>query len=149
MKKFSFGLDTVLNYKGQVLDNLKSEHSIIIERMHAKEEALHEIQRQIESCVEAFSLRKLQGASISEYQSHDQYLYYLRKKKETAEHELLIVQRQEKAKREEVISAKKDTKSIENLKDKKLERYRKEELKVNEIFIEEFVSNLRSSVRRG
>ena len=51
---------------------------------------------------------------------------------------------QEEAKREQVVEAKKETSSIEKLKEKKLEAYHKEEAKSEELFIEEFVSSTRA-----
>ena len=49
----------------------------------------------------------------------------------------------EEAKRAEVVEAKKETSSIEKLREKKLDAYHKEEAKSEEIFIEEFVSTMR------
>ena len=46
--------------------------------------------------------------------------------------------------REAMVEAKKETSSIEKLKEKKLEAYHKEEAKSEELFIEEFVSSTRA-----
>ena len=51
MKKFYFALDTVLNYKEQVLENLQAEHArIIAERVECEKgiEALEQEQREKE-----------------------------------------------------------------------------------------------------
>ena len=149
MKKFSFGLDTVLNFKEQVLDNLKNEHSQILHKIQLKETVIQDIERQISECIEVFQIRKMQGASVSEFQAHDHYLQYQRNRLEIEARDLMILKRQEKAKRNEVVEAKKETKSIERLKDKKKERYRKEEQKADEVFIEEFVANVRVASKRG
>ncbi len=37
MKKFNFPLNTVLNYKDQVLDNLKNEHAQIVDQVVRQE----------------------------------------------------------------------------------------------------------------
>ena len=46
--------------------------------------------------------------------------------------------------REAMVEAKKETSSIEKLKEMKLEAYHKEEAKSEELFIEEFVSSTRA-----
>ena len=38
MKQFQYRLETVLDYKTQVLDNLKSEHAVIIQSVNRKQE---------------------------------------------------------------------------------------------------------------
>ncbi len=50
------------------------------------------------------------------------------------------LRRQEEKKRMELIEAKRETASIEKLKEKKLQDYQKALDKSNELFIEEFVS---------
>ena len=40
MKRFKYRLDTVLDYKIQVLDNLKSEHAVIMQSVNKKEEQI-------------------------------------------------------------------------------------------------------------
>ena len=40
MKKFQFSLDSVLSFKQQVLDSLKSEHAEILAQVHAQEDVL-------------------------------------------------------------------------------------------------------------
>lgn len=38
MKRFKYSLDTVLDYKMQVLDNHKAEHAVILKSVHQKKE---------------------------------------------------------------------------------------------------------------
>ena len=59
-------------------------------------------------------------------------------------HQLLQdLQKQEEAKRKEVVEAKKDTSSIEKLREKKLEVYNKAVQKSEENLIDEFVTTKR------
>ena len=51
-------------------------------------------------------------------------------------------------KRKEVVAAKTETSSIELLKDKKMAQYQYQVQKSEELFIEEFVSNVRSKALR-
>ena len=54
------------------------------------------------------------------------------------------LQAEEEKRREAVVEAKKETSSIEKLREKKLDAYHKAEAKSEELFIEEFVSSTRA-----
>ena len=43
MKKFQFSLETVLDYKNQVLSSLQNEHGAILAQLHAQEEILENL----------------------------------------------------------------------------------------------------------
>ena len=47
MKRFKYRLDTVLDYKIQVLDNLKSEHAVIMQSVNKKEEQITGLTREL------------------------------------------------------------------------------------------------------
>ena len=59
------------------------------------------------------------------------------------------LKKREEAKRAEVVEAKKESSSIEKLKERKLEAYHKEEAKSEERFIEEFVGVTRLAGNNG
>ncbi|MEG2305061.1 MAG: flagellar export protein FliJ [Lachnospiraceae bacterium] len=149
MKKFSFPLDTVLSYKGQVLDSLKNEHAQILIRVIKQENIIEDLEKEFQDCAAKFERCKVEGAKINEMLNHEGYLHTLQKKIEGAKQALVLIKREEQAKREEVIIAKQDTTSIEKLKEKKQEQYRKDEQKDQERFIEEFVSNTRMTANNG
>ena len=54
------------------------------------------------------------------------------------------LRKEEEAKRQEVVEAKKETSSLDKLKEKKLDLYNKSVQKAEEILIDEFVSSARS-----
>ena len=49
MKQFNYRLETVLAYKTQVLDNLKSEHAVIIQKVNRKQEEIQGLNRELVS----------------------------------------------------------------------------------------------------
>ena len=57
------------------------------------------------------------------------------------------IRKEEEKKKEEILEAKKESLSIEKLKEITMEEYRREASKENEMFIEEFVSNSRAAAR--
>ena len=54
MKKFKFSLDTVLDYKQQVLDALKGEHAAILAQVREQENALENVWQSYRSCNEEY-----------------------------------------------------------------------------------------------
>ena len=147
MKKFYFALDTVLRYKEQVLDGLKAEHARILAKVRDCERAIEELVRRHQSCTEELRQNKMDGITVREIHTYENYLESLglqiRQKKEYLEQ----LRKKEEAKRNEVVEAKKETSSIDKLKEKKLEAYNKEVQKEDEHFIEEYVATKRAMAR--
>ena len=46
MKRFKYRLETVLDYKNQILDNLKTEHAVIIQNVNRKQEEIKGLHKQ-------------------------------------------------------------------------------------------------------
>ena len=140
MKKFRFSLETVLDYKQQVLDALRIEHAAAQAKARAQEERLRSLERQHEELDAEFSQRKLEGITVLDAMKYEQYLRAAERAIEEAEAVLEDLRRQEEAKRAQVVEAKKETASIE----KKLSGYNKALQKSEEAMIDEFVSTKRA-----
>ena len=74
MKKFRFSLETVLDYKQQVLDALQAEHGAILARVQAQEQVLEDLEQQHRDLDAEFTQRKLEGISILDAMHYEQYL---------------------------------------------------------------------------
>ena len=66
MKKFEYRLDTVLDYKTQVLDNLKTEHAVIVQKVNRKQEEIQGLNRKLAGYEDDFNKAKEQGVSIGD-----------------------------------------------------------------------------------
>ena len=143
MKKFRFSLETVMEYKQQVLDSLQAEHGAILAKVRRQEELIEELEAAYRHLAQEFNRRKLEGISILDAMKYEQYLRAMERQIQEAYEHLAELREQEEAKRNQVVEAKKETSSIEKLREKKLDAYHKEEAKSEEIFIEEFVSTMR------
>jgi len=66
MKKFQFSLDTVLDYKQQVLTSLQSEHGAILLRVRQQEEVLEQTEHAHRELNEEFTRRRAEGISIKD-----------------------------------------------------------------------------------
>ena len=47
MKRFKYRLETVLTYKTQILDNLKTEHAAILQNVNRKQEEIRGLNREL------------------------------------------------------------------------------------------------------
>ena len=144
MKKFSFPLDTVLNYKDQVLDNLKNEHAQILAKVAQQEKWINTLADQRSSACIRFQEETRNGIAINVMREYESYITYMQQKILAEQGILQRLKRREEQKRAEVVEARKETASIEKLKEKKLVQYNKDVLRSEELFIEEFVSNTTS-----
>ena len=149
MKKFFFPLDTVLRYKEQVLDSLKGEHARILVKIRECENAIDELEHEQRQCGLEFQQNKMNGMKINEMHTYENYLEALGVKIRIKQDQLEKLKLREEAKRNEVVEAKKETSTLDKLKEKKREEYDKEVQKEEERFIEEFVTTKSAMVRLG
>jgi len=143
MKKFQFSLETVLGYKQQVLDSLQAEHGAILAKVRQQEELIEHLEADYQAMSSEFNARKTEGISILDAMKYEQYLRAMERQIKEAYVHLFSLRKQEEQKRAEVVEAKKDTSSIEKLKEKKLDAYNKAVQKSEEALIDEFVTTKR------
>ena len=149
MKKFRFSLETVLDYKQQALDSLRAEHGAILTQVREQERVVDGLEQEHLQVDEEFSRRKLEGLSVLDALNYEQYLRALEREIMEERRKLELLRRKEEAKRNQVVEARKETATIEKLKEHKLEDYRKAEQKEEEQRIEEFVSTTRAMAAAG
>ena len=143
MKKFRFSLETVMEYKQQVLDSLQAEHGAILAKVREQEEYIEVLEADYRSLSGEFNQRKLEGLSMLDAIKYEQYLRSSERQIEDAYAHLAKLRAQAEKKRAEVVEAKKETSSIEKLREKKLESYNKAVQKSEENLIDEFVTTKR------
>ena len=141
MKKFRFSLDTVLDYKQQVLDSLRAEHGAILTQVREQERVVDGLEEEYRQEDGEFTRRKLEGITILEAMSYEQHLRALERAIQTEQRKLDALRIQ--------VEARKETATIEKLREHKLEDYRKAEQKAEEQRIEEFVTTARAMAGAG
>ena len=149
MKKFRFSLETVLDYKQQALDAIRAEHGAILARVRAQEQVIEDLEAEYRQADGEFTRRKLEGINIVDAMSYEAYLRSLERKLREEYYKLEKLRRMEEQKRTQVVEARKETATIEKLREHKLEDYRKAEQKDEEQRIEEFVSTTRAMAAMG
>lgn len=143
MKKFRFSLETVLDYKQQVLETLQAEHGAILARVREQEKLIEELEAAYRALSHEFNRRKEEGLTVLDAVRYEQYLRSSERQIEEAYKHLRELEQQAEKKRNEVVEAKKETSSIEKLREKKLEGYNKAVQKSEEAMIDEFVTTKR------
>lgn len=139
MKQFQYRLETVLDYKTQVLDNLKTEHAVILQNVNRKREEIRGLNRELAGFQQEFDRTKEEGATIENYRLFDMCIGRMEQIIDEEKERLKVLRRQEEDKKKQVITAKVDTSKFEKLKDKKLKEYQKAVAKADETFFEEFI----------
>ena len=140
MKRFKYRLETVLDYKNQILDNLKTEHAVIIQYVNRKQEEIKGLHNELAGFENEFDRAKETGIAIENYRLFDMCIGRMEEIIDQEKERLKVLRKQEEEKKQQVITAKVDTSKFEKLKEKKLKEYQKEEAKADEAFIEEFVA---------
>ncbi len=145
MKKFTFSLEKVLDFKQQTLDVKKNELSMLQMRMR-------EIEKEIEDLNEKFTAsnrkmveemqRGLSASDISIYKMYFDTLNQKIRKLVEDKRQLAEVITEKKA---GIIQMNSEISGLEKLKDKQLGEYLKDRQKIEEQAIEEFVSQARSA----
>lgn len=143
MKKFKFPLDTVLSYKQQVLDALRGEHAVILAEVHTQEDWVEHLWQEYRAYSGEYREKTESGLLVTEALMYQTGLRSIEQEIQRETEKLEALRAKEEEKRAQVVEAKKETSSIEKLREKKLDAYQKEAAKSEEIFIEEFVSTMR------
>lgn len=141
MKKFKFSLEMVLHYKQQVLEALQGEHAAALSKLREQEQLLEQMWKEYREYNEEYCEKKRVGMTISQALTYQSGLRVLESQIQKETDKLEVFRKDEEKKRERVVEARKETASIEKLREKKLGMYQKALAKSEELFIEEFVSS--------
>lgn len=141
MKKFSFSLQNVLDFKNQYLDSAKNEYSSAMADVTKQQEVIMRLEDMYARTNNEYNEKKYEGLGISDMLRYDSYLQRI-----TAEIESEIVKLHEleeilEEKFNIMVKAKQEVASLDKLREKRYDAYNYEMQKQEELFIEEFVSN--------
>lgn len=141
MKKFHFSLENVLKYKEQILDGLRTEHAIILAKIHRQEALLQETKHQYEACNQELKEKNCKGMTTLELSQYKQYLRTLQHKIKEQFNTLEQFKKEEEEKKEQLLEIKKEAASFVKLREKRFMEHRKLEQKEEELHIDEIISN--------
>lgn len=144
MKKFQFGLDGVMRYKQQVLEGVQNEYAVLVQRVQQQEQKLVTVIERYRAYNQEFRQAEAEGITIAQAMGYEAGLRALEREQKQEETRLKQMQAQAEQGRQKLVAARQDTNSLEKLKEKKFEVYRKGVQKKEEEFIDELVSNTRA-----
>lgn len=141
LKKFTYSLETVLNYKDSVLDRQKEEYAKRLAEAAGQRQKIETLEERQDGLMHEFDEVKRSCPHITDFliyaEMTDAMTEQIRQEKAKLEQ---LEQRAEHQK-QKVVEANVDVNRFEKLKEKKRQDYRKAEQKENETFIDEFVSH--------
>ena len=141
MKKFTFSLSAVKEYKDKLLDNLKTEQAVILSAIAKQEKLIAEMEATERFINSELNEKNSKGITPHELINYKRYLRAMQNDIEIEYKRLEKLRAAAEEKRIEIMEMKKETTSLEKLEEKKLLEYNIMERKEHELFIEEFVSN--------
>lgn len=141
MKKFSYSLEAVYQFKQKILDKLKKEYAVKLQDVQMQQRLLEDLRKELHHYEEEFEVVKREGCSIENMMIYVRGLERMEKRIKKEENELTRLMVIAEEKKKEVIKAHMDTNTFEKLKEKRLEEYRVQGRKAEESFIEEFVTH--------
>ncbi|HCW81096.1 MAG TPA: flagellar export protein FliJ [Ruminococcaceae bacterium] len=145
MKKFRFSLDKVLEYKRQVLGLMKSELSRLQLKLRETEKKIEDTNREFEANSKNLTAKMRNGMPSHIIAVYKDYLGRLNRRVISLAEEKKKIANAMAAKRKEIVKMNSDISGLERLRDKQLGEYHAEEIKEQELFIEEFVSHTANS----
>jgi flagellar FliJ protein len=141
MKKFIFSLQKVLEIKEQLLDNMKIELSNLNHECKNIEQHIKILEAKYKKIEDEYVKKIYNSISSGEMSYYKMLCQGVLVQIENKEKEKEIVLKKIAAKRQKIIIMNTEISSLEKLREKELEKHKKELLKKEELFIEEFVSN--------
>lgn len=145
MKKFKFQLDTVLRYKGQVLDTRLSEHGQVLAQVNRQEEVLEQARDNLYGYLQEYREKQAQGMTVIDAMRYQMGIEVLEKDVQREEEKLERLRQLEEEKRARVVEAKQETSTLERLKEIKLGEYNSAMAKEEEKRIDDLVGSRRAA----
>lgn len=143
MKKFQFQMEKLLSYKEQILDSEMMNLAVLNGLLKSAIEKLKGLEEEREKYKEEFGLKMSQQITAATCSMYASYEKHIKEQIRLSEKEIRVIEKQIEEQIERVKNLKMETKSLETIKESRYVEYKKEELKKEEQFIDEFVSGSR------
>lgn len=147
MKKFTFTLQKLMDFREQELDRQKNTLGLLRAELQRINDETDELREKIERHSAELEELCFGGAQAFEISVRKRYIISLQQEIHAKEQQAALKRQEIEKQLGVVVEATKDVRTLEKLEEKQLEEYRAAATKENENFIEEFVSN--ASARGG
>lgn len=143
MKKFQFGLDSVLGYRQQVLEGRQNEYARTLQKVAQQQDRVDDARARYQDLNRRFREEAAQGITASDAMGFEMGLQVLEMEITRETSRLQELQAEAEQQRAKVLQAHQDAAILERLKEKQKDAYQKELQKQDERFIDELVSAVR------
>ena len=147
MKKFQFGLDSVLGYRQQVLEGRQNEYARTLQKVAQQQDRVDNAQARYQDLNRRFREEAAKGITASDALGFEMGLQVLEMEITRETNRLRELQAEAEQQRAKVLKAHQDAAILERLKEKQKDAYQKELQKQDERFIDELVSAVRAERR--
>lgn len=147
MKKFQFGLDSVLGYRQQVLEGRQNEYARTLQKVAQQQDRVDNAQARYQDLNRRFREEAAKGITVSDALGFEMGLQVLEMEITRETKCLQELQAEAEQQRAKVLKAHQDAAILERLKEKQKEAYQKELQKQDERFIDELISAVRAERR--
>lgn len=144
MKKFQFGLDSVLGYRQQVLEGRQNEYARTLQKVAQQQDRVDDAKARYQELNRRFREEAAQGITASDALGFEMGLQVLEMEITRETNRLQELQAEAEQQRAKVLQAHQDAAILERLKEKQKDAYQKELQKQDERFIDELVSAVRA-----
>lgn len=141
MKKFRFTLEKLKDYREQVLQTEKNNLGKLRQELNEIYDEVDELKRVLSIKNDELIALYKKGAVSFEISVHKRFIISVQQEIKVKKQLAIIKEKEIEKQLIVVMEAAKDVKTLDNLEDKQLDEYKKQETKENELFIEEFVAN--------
>ena len=145
MKRFRFQLEPVLDYKTQRLDALQVELNTVQAQVAAQERILEEANQRSADYAAEYTRRKAEGMTVVEAMECEACQQVLQRRIRQEQDRLAHIRKLAEAKRNEVVEARKETHSLEKLKEIRRTEYDTALLKAEERSLDDLTAARRAA----
>ena len=144
MKRFQFQLEPVLNYKQQTLDSLLIELGTLQAQVRAQEKIRAEADARLADFEAEYAEKREMGLTIVEAMECQSCQQVLDRRARQEKEKLLHLQKQAENNRRQVVEARKETRSLEKLREVRLSEYDKAVAKEEEKTLDDLTAAKRA-----
>ncbi len=148
MKRFRFQLEPVLDYKQQVLDAKMVELGAVQAQVREQEARRDEAYERVAAHNAEYIQRSQEGIAVVEAMGYQTSLDVLKRRAKREDERLAALRKREEAKRNEVIATRKDTHSLEKLKELRRSEYDQAVAKAEEKSLDDLTAARRAAEQR-
>ena len=149
MKRFRFQLDPVLDFKQRGLEALMGELADIQAQVLAQEQTLDEATARLKDYDAEYRRKKEEGLTAIEAMECQSCQLVLEQRVRRALEDLLVLQKRESDKRDEVVEARKETHTLQRLKEVRRDEYNAAVTKAEEKELDDLTAARRANAQDG